>query len=141
MKAELTLQELLESTPDILPTSIEKYQDLDVREVKELRLSGMKSLTYNSLVGSHSSEYNPYITFYGVSADETPSLKDHKCRVRCNCAAFRVFLMYALKRNNALGGGRTKKYKRVEGSTRPPVNPKDIVGLCKHLVALARTIF
>jgi hypothetical protein len=61
-----------------------------------------------------------------------PALTQNNVMMRCSCQDYRFRFQHA----NALVKvlfGRRKKYKRVEGSTRKPVNPDHIPGYCKHI--------
>lgn len=96
--------------------------------------------------------YTAYIEFQDVVFTETKdndySIKEinrgkkiyHKpitvdrrnIQLRCNCADFGFRFSKQLYDVEGLIG-MYRKYKRVPGSTRPPVNPNDYLGVCKHL--------
>lgn len=66
--------------------------------------------------------------------------KKNYIRVRCACQDFRFRFAWEDRANQALYGGVPKSYQRVPGSTRPPVNPEHLPGICKHIAACMRTI-
>jgi hypothetical protein len=55
-------------------------------------------------------------------------------KVRCNCLDF--FYRFATWNANdsSLLGSKPPLYQRVPGSTRPPVNPARVPGVCKHVI-------
>lgn len=68
---------------------------------------------------------------------QTPTSKT-KCRLRCQCADYYFMWEYWNKQNKALLGPH-KTYVRVSPpSGRPPVNPDEAPGLCKHLLAMVK---
>lgn len=61
-----------------------------------------------------------------------------KCRLRCQCADYYFMWEYWNKQNKGLLGPH-KTYVRVSPpSGRPPVNPDESPGLCKHLLAMLK---
>ena len=63
-----------------------------------------------------------------------PTLKS-ECTVRCSCSDFQFRWAWSNKKHKALFGSVPKKYKR-KTTTRPPVNPDHIPGICKHVFQL-----
>lgn len=61
-------------------------------------------------------------------------------RVRCSCMDFRHRFAWEDRAVKALYGGIPAKYTRKPGSNRPPVNPKHIPGMCKHIFDCAKSI-
>lgn len=60
--------------------------------------------------------------------------------VRCSCPDFTyTFAWYVKEQLNALAYGKLKKYKR-KTTTRPPRNPHNIAGACKHIIALTNAL-
>ena len=55
-----------------------------------------------------------------------------KCTTKCSCPDFKFRWEYADKKVKALFGNLSKKYIR-KTKTRPPVNPEQIPGMCKHV--------
>lgn len=60
-------------------------------------------------------------------------------QLRCSCRDFQFRFSNPLADKGALIGS-PLEYKRVPGSTRPPVNPRHTMGLCKHLWAFLKAL-
>jgi hypothetical protein len=56
-----------------------------------------------------------------------------KVKVRCDCSDFRWRFAYYNAKHGALYGVAPPPY--VKKSDRPPVNPRELPGMCKHLMA------
>ena len=63
------------------------------------------------------------------------SSNDKKIKVRCDCHDFRWRFAYYDNKNQALYGAAPPPYSPVPGSTRGPVNPRGLPGVCKHIMA------
>lgn len=63
----------------------------------------------------------------------------HKVKIRCNCMDFRFAWAEWVKRAGSLFGKDFPPYVR-KTTTRPPVNPKQLPGMCKHLFMTARVL-
>jgi len=61
-------------------------------------------------------------------------------KVRCDCHDFRWRFAYYDHQSGALYGATPPPYTPVPGSTRGPVNPKHLPGLCKHLMAAVKDL-
>ena len=68
------------------------------------------------------------------------SLSSKEVKVRCDCHDFRWRFAYYDDIHQALYGATPPPYTRVPGSTRGPVNPRHLPGLCKHLMAAFRQL-
>lgn len=60
-------------------------------------------------------------------------------QTRCSCMDDRFMWQYSNKAKGALLG-RIKPYQRIT-DTRPPKNPDNIPGMCKHSLALVKNLF
>ena len=79
-----------------------------------------------------------------INGDEplyiTPIQKNRNdVRVTCTCMDFRFRFAYANYQKHALIG-KPMEYNKVPGSNRPPVNPTNEIGMCKHLISLSRAL-
>lgn len=128
-----------------------------------------KTITFRFRVKSstHITEgYNTWLQFYNIEYSDHPlssksvkiiekdtgkplyfekiSLTDSKrknyVRVRCGCQDFRFRFAWEDRANKCLYGGVPKSYTRKPGSTRPPVNPAHIPGMCKHVFQCALSV-
>ncbi len=111
-----------------------------------------RSKTLLALSNVHGSEPDPYITtLLFDKAKESPTgveitsggkpvklekFEDskHNCKVRCTCKDFMWTFNYYNKRENSLRGSVRDPYTKI--TSRPPRNPSEKPGLCKHLLAL-----
>ena len=69
---------------------------------------------------------------------EKPTV-NHHIMTRCACPDFRHMWMWPNRPPKALYG-KAIPYTRVPGSTRPPKNPDDIPGACKHIFEFLRKL-
>lgn len=65
--------------------------------------------------------------------------KNTHIMTRCSCPDYRFMWMWYNKPPKALIGPAIP-YTRVPGSNRPPRNPGEVPGLCKHLLALVKRL-
>ena len=63
---------------------------------------------------------------------EMPSLRRTKIRIRCSCPDFYFTFSHTVRQAKALYGGPFKRYVR-KTKTRPPRNPSNFPGFCKHI--------
>lgn len=70
----------------------------------------------------------------------TPISKNlHDCSVSCDCADFRWRFAMTNFADGSLIGSPPPTYIR-KTTTRPPVNPLNVIGLCKHLTKFVETL-
>ena len=124
---------------------------------------GVKVFRVNAKVKGETETYDLNINFQNVSFSETKDAKHflavptslegkrseqvymeqldykkHTVKVWCSCTWFRFGAEWYLHQHNSLFPRRKPKpYKKVPGSTRPPVNPEHLPCVCKHLFQLA----
>ena len=143
-----------------LPRDPNKYPKLQITKLETRNSPGIKSITYKSVVkGEHKEDYITFIQFFGVLFENTkkgkftepakvgkelrfhpkPSVIGNKVNLKCSCQDFRFVWEFPLFEKQALIG-RFRKYIRVPGSTRPPRNPDDLMGLCKHVWSMLNAL-
>lgn len=152
-----------------LPRDPSKYPKLRVSKLESTPAPGIKSITYKAVVSSEFPKKRkeekvdiPYITFvrfFDVLFEETksskfsvpvkvgskllyhpiPTIAENRVQLKCSCADFRFVWEYPLFEQKALIG-RFRKYIRVPGSDRPPRNPSDLMGFCKHTWSLLNAL-
>lgn len=142
--------QLVQGTQKVLPDTIIKSQDGSnkIETLKITNMVGTKSKIFSAVIRSSTDNkaYNTVIAFYGVDDPEgtKPSLAKHKCRVRCSCDAFYYYYSYADFINDCLYGRQARVYTRKthpgDKNYRPPKNPADIPGVCKHLILLIKSL-
>lgn len=76
------------------------------------------------------------VTFTATDGEEYSMSKipldEKNCRVRCACMDFRFRFSVYNRRNDALHGQPFPPY--VPQGKRPPVNPTEVPGVCKHIM-------
>jgi hypothetical protein len=60
------------------------------------------------------------------------SVNDNRVKLYCKCPDMQFTFSFQLWEKDSFIGA-YKKYKRVPGSTRPPRNPMEVPGYCKHV--------
>jgi len=105
-------------------------------------------------------EYTPSLIFNGVEFENESTeenitftakdgneynmkqidLNQHTVRVRCNCLDFQFRFSEYNAKDKSLIGRPSRPYRPVQGSTRGPVNPKQVPGVCKHLIAAVKAL-
>jgi hypothetical protein len=118
----------------------------------------MNTLYVKGLAQSEGNEYNPMILFKGVNynrqivgesvklfADdgmfynlERLSLENTQVNVRCNCPDFRWRFSYYNSVDESLYGRKPAKYRST--GKRAPANPKQLPGICKHLIKMQEVL-
>lgn len=164
----LTFKQLYDSTVKYRKWA-RAYPDVDGKLVDIIPNTRAKMITFRFRVKSVTrinEGYNVWMQFYNVDFDDHPmsstsikiiekdtgnplyferiSLVDNRkknyVRVRCGCADFRFRFAWEDRANKCLYGGVPRSYQRVPGSTRPPVNPEHIPGICKHIFQCCKSI-
>jgi hypothetical protein len=130
------------------------YPNVKIKNIKVNAHFGIKSVTYRALAEGSKGDYAVAIQFffkpdllsrvpiegYVKAVDEKQGEFYHPqvdfnntpVMLRGMCSDIRFRFSWWLKQNKAWIAG-VKKYKKVPGSTRPPVNPKKVMGACKHV--------
>ena len=152
---EITLNKLSKSTGDAFPDTKKRQHStgsVNVNHVKFIPYQKSNTLTVESKVTSGTSTYDCSMTFDDVFYEETDSsqvktfqgVDDNEyhihqldasvndVKVKCSCMDF----LYRFAQSNysvgGLEGNPPPTY--VKKTDRPPVNPKSMPGLCKHLI-------
>lgn len=121
---------------------------------------GMKMLQVRAACRSNQHNYNPIIQFLNVTFDQVDTndnitftgqdgqdyhvqpvtLDTSRVKVRCNCLDFYYRFAQTNSGDGSLVGRPPALYQRVPGSTRPPVNPQNVPGICRHLIKVVRRL-
>jgi hypothetical protein len=128
---------------------------IHITQLKWTPFLGQKTLFIRGLAQHENREYNTIILFKKVNYNVTEarkaikiiasddekeytfeklSLENTEVLVRCNCPDFRWRFSYYDHVDHSLFGRKPPKYKKVEGSNRPPANPLELPGMCKHII-------
>lgn len=139
-----------------MPTKKRQYAT-DTVKIVQLSLIpflGTKNLLVKAVANNDGRKYDPQIIFNNVIFEEedTPtnitfvasdnkkyhiqkiSLTNNTVRVRCNCLDFYYRFAPFNAKDKSLVGTPPRPYQKK--TDRPPVNPKQVPGVCKHLLKL-----
>lgn len=152
---ERSLNDLDTSTTSAFPNSKKRHNALGLVRVAHVmyeRPDNDKLLVTAKMVGE-TNEYNTQILFEGVKftfVDNSGSVdigatenimpisaSNNDCKVLCGCLDFYYTFAWYDYNRDALIGNPPKPYQKVPGSNRPPRNPTNAPGICKHIMKLA----
>ena len=155
MLLEKSLNDLDISTTSAFPDSKKRHNSLGsvrVAHINYERPDNDKLLVTAKMAGE-TNEYSTSILFSGVefvSADSSNSvdigatenimpisMSRDDCKVLCGCLDFYYTFAWYDHNKDALIGKPPKPYQKVPGSNRPPRNPTNAPGICKHVMKLA----
>lgn len=139
-------------------TEMRQYatQPIRITNIRWTPFRGTKTLFVKGLAQSEGNEYNPIVLFKNVdyTLNELTlaasdggtyklgkiSLEHQNVSIRCNCPDFRWRFSYFDSLDKSLYGRKPPKYVKAEGSNRPPANPLQLPGMCKHLIKLVEVL-
>lgn len=137
------------------PRDLKEYPRLGVKKIESKAWIGTRSLMFKGVVFGETDKYPVLVQFFGLDFEKvkskkadvpakvdgtvwyhsTPSLKAHEVSLKCGCTDFRFRWEFPLYKNGALIGN-FRRYTPVPGSNRGPANPKELMGMCKHLYSM-----
>ena len=154
---ESSLNDLYNSAVAAFPKTTLRQHAVDPIRIVDLSIipyKGMKTIYFKGLAQNEGREYNPVILFKAVSYDsQSPnsirivaddgfeyvlgklSPAANEVAVRCNCPDFYWRFNYYDHLDQSLYGRKRTEY---VGSYR--INPKEMPGMCKHLMSLTRAL-
>lgn len=129
--------------------------EINVMKVQYVPIQGNNVLQVNATTTGNGRQYTPAVQFTNVEykQEETPTsatfkgsdnvdhtieridLQSNNVKVRCNCLDFHFRFSWQNYSDNSLVGNPPPLYRR-KTTTRPPANPMEVPGLCKHLIRL-----
>jgi hypothetical protein len=87
---------------------------------------------------------NGLASFKGTDGEEHKidrlTMNSVDVNVNCTCADFKYRFAHQHYQNKSLVGEPPEQYVKVPGSNRPPVNPDNVLGACKHILALEKQL-
>ena len=155
---ESSLNSLYDSAVDAFPkTKMRQHatEPITIENTIWIPFVGMKTLFVKSKTKNENREYNSIIVFKNVNYEpndnivqlfasdnkiynlENLSLEDNDVLVRCNCNDFNWRFNYYNHLDKSLYNNKRKKYESNGG---PPANPKELPGMCKHLMKTVSTL-
>jgi hypothetical protein len=152
---ETTYQELEKQTWGFLPSSVKRQYAVDPIQITQLKLIpyiNSNTLQVEAVASSAGKKYDPVILFSGVVFEDTDEgdnitfvgsdndeyhispirLAENTVKVSCTCLDFRWRFALWNNKDGSLLGPPPGPYKKK--TNRPPVNPKRVPGVCKHLM-------
>lgn len=126
----LFLNQLINNTKKIFPKTYDQASiySPDVKIEKYDFFEGTKTLMASGTV----KKYFFSIRLFPIkNQKEVIKASKVKAQVKCSCPAFQYFVQNSIYTKTSLAG-RPSKWAKVPANVR---NPKDIAGLCKHLLA------
>lgn len=151
------------------PRSLSAYKPLIVRNIEVIIAPGIKTITFRGTVDSETDKGTKYLTsvqFHDVEFSkekmydkltggkeqftqgvingvtwyfQLPNLNTNRAVLKCQCPDFRFSFEKQLFDAKSLIGN-WRKYTRVQGSKRPPRNPNNVPGYCKHVFSLVNAL-
>lgn len=133
--------------------------EVNISTIEFIPFVGMKFLHVRSTTLSNGHNYQQALQFQRVQFDEqeTPDnisilgndnqvyhvhpiqLTNHNVKVRCNCLDFHFRFAHYNSPDKSLVGRPPPPYVR-KTTTRPPVNPMQVPGMCKHLLKVVEVL-
>lgn len=151
---ESTINDLYSFAVDAYPKTTLRQHAVDPIKITQLSIipyKGMKTIYFKGLAQNEGRQYNPIILFKNVNYNASNSIKliaddgltyhirqlspADDVTLRCDCKDFFWRFNYYNFLDHSLYGKKRTKY---EGSY--PANPKELPGMCKHLMSLTRAL-
>jgi len=133
--------------------------EVSIRQLSYLPYIGMKMLQIRAQCRSNQHDYQPILQLLNVTFENADSpenvtfnaqgtdyhmqpvdLDQSRVKVRCNCLDFYYRFAMTNFNDNSLVGRSPPVYRRVPGSNRPPANPMNVPGLCRHLIKVVQRL-
>lgn len=158
-----TFPELERNAQTAVPIPVNRQKNansdpINVTTLELLPFIGTRNLNVRAVVTNKGSTYNSTVIFNDVDfdADDAPDnvsftakdgneyhvkpiiLTQHTVRVRCNCLDFYWRFAAFNAKDKSLIGAPPKPYQRK--TDRGPVNPQEVPGVCKHLMATIKAL-
>jgi len=154
---ETTYQELERQTLTFVPPTIKRQFSVDPIQITQLQLTPSReseTLQAHGVAQSAGHKYDPTVLFTNVLYDDGDQpdnitfvasdgeeyyidpilLARSNCKVGCNCLDFYWrFAVWNATDDSLLG---TVPGPYVKTTNRPPVNPRRVSGVCKHIMKL-----
>jgi hypothetical protein len=131
----LTISNLIKSTP---PSVKEKVGEVVVKPKKAVNKEGSSLYVFTAATkkvpGKKQARYETMTLLKGVPKTKVAFAKS-EAWVSCTCPFFKFHCEVALTKKGSSTIIHTKGYKPPKVAKRPPVNPRNIPYVCKHLLA------
>jgi hypothetical protein len=158
---ESTLDELYQSAVDAFPNTTKRQHATHPVEIERIFWTpyiGMKTLMIKAEIRNEDKHYNSFIVFKGVKyhdkkapnlieiVDSTKkhyfleqlSSENHDVLLRCSCGDFHWRFNYFDHLDKSLYSRKRRKYEALHNPG--SANPKEMPGMCKHLMKLIEAL-
>jgi len=156
-----TYNDLERNVLNFTPVSTKRQNAVDPVRVTSMALLpfiGTKNLNVDTIASSDGTNYSPKIIFNNVEFEEEDlpenvtfkgkdgndyhikpiNLAQNTLRVRCDCLDFYWRFAAFNAKDKSLIGAPPRAYQRK--TNRGPVNPQEVPGVCKHLIAAMKAL-
>lgn len=151
---ESSINDLYDSAVEAYPNTEFRQHSVDPIKIVDLAIvpfKGMKTIFFKGLAQNEERQYNTIIVFKevdyskGIKITATDgliyelkplSVSTNDVFVRCGCLDFFNRFNFYNYVDHSLYGKKRKKYEGGEY----PANPKEMPGMCKHLMSMARAL-
>lgn len=153
---ESSINQLYSSTLKAFPKTIKRQHAVDPVIVESLRwvpYRGVQTLFISAEVRNEERHYKTIVIFKEINYNQNDvyikandgkfykfgkiSLENTDVLLRCNCPDFNWRFNYYNHLDKSLFGTKRSKY---EGQTGVAANPKELPGMCKHIMATMRAL-
>ncbi len=160
---EISLDDLYQSTVAAFPRTKKRQHATGPVQIVELAWTpylGVKTLFIKGTAesGESGKVYHPLVLFKNVRYHERVvrgrveivandgrnyvleklSYSENGVLLRCDCSDFKWRFNYYDHLDKSLYGSKKRRYESKEGG--PPANPKEMPGMCKHLIKLVQSL-
>lgn len=158
---EISIKKIEQENKDGFPNTKKRQHIVNLvnaRNITFVPYDQSGDLTVKSSVLSKGHTYNASIEFSNVRYHERGPVSfrgsdnevynidpiriwTNDVKLSCECLDFRFRFANLHNNNDSLLGDPPPPYMKVPGSNRPPVNPFNALGACKHLLAVSNRLY
>lgn len=157
---EITMPQIKNNNQRGFPTTKKRQHIVNLVNARELKFEPFapsNTLVVSGVTLSNSHQYLSTIEFKNVHYHENGpvsfkgsdneihnidrlNINTSDIAINCNCLDFKFRFSHQHYQNDSLIGSPPEPYTRVPGSNRPPVNPDNVLGACKHILAVEKKL-
>lgn len=157
---EITVPQIKQNNTTGFPNTKKRQNVAHLVNIRHLKFEPYEpsgKLIIQAEAHSNGNIYTPQIEFNDVNYNENGDTKfngtdgeEHiidriqlsrvDVGINCTCSDFKFRFAHQHYQNKSLVGEPPEQYVKVPGSNRPPVNPDNVLGACKHILALEQNL-
>jgi hypothetical protein len=157
---EITMPQIKRNNETGFPSTKKRQHIVNLVNARELKFEPFvpsNTLIVSCITVSNNHQYHTQLEFTKVHYHENGvvafngsdgethnidklNLNRDDVNVNCTCLDFRFRFAQQHYQNKSLVGEPPPPYTRVPGSNRPPVNPDNVLGACKHVLAVEQQL-